>query len=273
MKTVAVIPARYCSSRFPGKPLADLCGMPMLWWVWKRVSSAHGIDELYIATDDERIAEACRAHGMEYRMTKRECATSTERIWEVAQQVPADYYIAVNGDEPLIDPRAVSAVIPSDSEACSLLERQGFYVGNLMTKIMNPVEVVDPTNIKVVSDCSGCALLFSRSPVPFPKASMGYCYRKHVGVLAYSKEALRFFAETKKGPLECAEDVNELRFLEHGKCVRMTEVNYRSLSVDTPKDLVKVKEVLETAIARGEVELPCGQREKGRAACSIAKAE
>lgn len=256
MKTLAIIPARYESSRFPGKPLADLEGMPMLWWVWKRVGLATGVDELCVATDDERIAQVCRMYGMDFRMTDEGCTTSTERVWEIAQNRDADLYIVVNGDEPLIDPRTVSAVIPKDPEMGAELDCGALYVGNLMVKMTNPVEVVDPTNIKVVVDGAGCALLFSRSPIPFPKASMDYCYRKHIGVLAYNKEALRFFAETRRGPLELVEDVNELRFLEHGKRVRMIEVDYPSLSVDTPKDLEKVREILKTAIARGEIESP-----------------
>ena len=180
-------------------------------------------------------------------MTSPANRTSTERIYEAAQSLPADIYLCINGDEPLIDPNIVEQVIPN--------RKEGFFAANLMTKIHSPVEVVDETNIKVVTDEAGDALFLSRSPIPHPKASVHFDYYKHLGVLAYSMEALRFFAETPKGALEKIEDINELRFVEHGRKLRMIEVDAHTLSVDTPKDLDYVRGVLQEKLERGEIKL------------------
>jgi len=236
MKTVGVIPARYASTRFPGKPLVDICGKPMIWWVYSQVKKAEGFDEVYVATDDTRIADICSEYNMKFVMTSEHHGTSTERLWEVAGKIDADVYVCINGDEPLISPRIIEAIIPSSTE--------DFFAANLMSVIHDPVEVVDNTNIKVVTDSRGCALFMSRSPIPHPKASINYTYRKHLGVLAYTKEALEFFASTPKGANELIEDINELRFIEHNKPLRMIEVESESLSVDTPKDLEKVLKII-----------------------------
>ncbi len=247
MRVVAIIPARYHSSRFPGKPLADLCGKPMIWWVYNQVKKVSEIDEVYVATDDKRIEEVCNKQRINVVMTRDDHGTSTERVNEVAHKVDADLYIVINGDEPLIDPEIIRAIIPKDEMT------PDFYVSNLMTEILRPSEVVDFTNIKVVTDEEENALFMSRSPIPYPKASIEYKYYKHVGVLCYSKSALEFFATTPKGYNEKIEDVNELRFIEHGKKLKMVEVKAHSLSVDTPKDLEYVKKVIHEMINKGEL--------------------
>lgn len=247
MRTVAIIPARYNSSRMKGKPLADLCGRPMVWWVYRGVRQSPKIDAVYVATDHEGIFETCGQYGIPCRMTSPAHRTSTERLYEVARSVPADVYLCVNGDEPLIDPAVVEQVIPERAE--------GFFAANLMTKIHSPAETVDNTNIKVVTDREGYALFFSRSPIPHPKGSLSFDYYKHLGVLAYSLEALRFFAETEKGPVETVEDINELRFVENRKPLRMIPVQAGSLSVDTPKDLEYVRGVLQKKLESGEIKL------------------
>jgi len=247
MKIIAVIPARYKSSRFPGKPLADICGKPMIWWVYNQVKKVNEIDEVYVATDDQRIKSVCEDEGIACVMTRENHGSSTERVYEVAQKVDSDLYIVINGDEPLIDPEIIRAIIPKEKPSDKM------YVANLMTMINKPSEVVDFTNIKVVVDCNSNALFMSRSPIPYPKASIDYDYYKHVGVLIYDKEALRFFAETPKGFNERIEDVNELRFIEHGIPLKMVEVDAHSLSVDTPKDLEHVKGVVAEMIKKGEI--------------------
>lgn len=247
MKIAAIIPARYGSSRFKGKPLMDLCGYPMIWWVCRQVRQCRRIDTVCVATDHEEILHCCTTLGIDAVMTSPDCATSTERIYEAARKIPADLYICVNGDEPLIEPELVEAVIPDRME--------DFFAANLMTKILSPAETVDESNIKVVTDAQGNALFFSRSPIPHPKASLRFDYYKHLGVLAYSMEALRFFAETPKGENEKIEDINELRFVEHGKKLRMIPVQAHTLSVDTPKDLDYVRGILRSKIERGEIRL------------------
>ncbi len=238
MKIIAIIPARYGSSRFPGKPIADICGKPMIWWVFNQVSKAESINMVLVATDDLRIKEVCDTFNIPCLMTNEDCKTSTERAFEVANKIHSDLYVVVNGDEPLIDPDIISEVIPKDIP-------NGIYVGNLMTRIDRPSEVVDFTNIKVVTDEDGNAEFFSRSPIPYPKATLEYEYFKHVGVLIYNYSALEFFSNTKPGKNERVEDINELRFIDHGIKIRMKEVNAHSLSVDTPKDLEFVKKEIE----------------------------
>lgn len=171
--------------------------------------------------------------------------TSTQRVWEAAQSLEGDVYVCVNGDEPLIDPQVIDQVVPSSAE--------GFFAANLMAPILSPVEAVDETNIKVVADETGRALFFSRSPIPHPKASVDYQFYKHLGVLAYTKEALAFFDSAPRGPLEAVEDINELRFIEHGKRLQMIPVQAKSLSVDTPKDLEYVRAVLREKLRKGEI--------------------
>ena len=249
MKVIAVIPARYSSSRFPGKPLADICGRPMIWWVYNQVKKVKEIEEVYVATDDDRIADVCDSLDIKYVLTSQNHNTSTERVNEVADRIKSDLYICINGDEPLIDPDIIRAIIPTKAPETD------FYVSNLMTAISDPVEAIDFTNIKVVTDNDDNALFMSRSPIPYPKASMEYKYYKHVGVLIYTKSALEFFATTSKGKNELVEDVNELRFIENGKKLKMIEVNAHSLSVDTPKDLEKIKKIIKVNIESGEIKL------------------
>ena len=238
MKVIAIIPARYNSSRFKGKPLVDILGKPMIVRVCEQVKKAKKIDDVYVATDDERIFNECKKNDINTIMTG-ECGTSTERLYKVSKKVDADYYVCINGDEPLISPTVIDKIVPSK------ISKERYYVSNLITKIKSPSEVIDFTNIKVVKDTNNNALLYSRSPIPYPKSSLDYNYYKHLGVLCYNKNALEFFATTDKGEIEKIEDVNELRFLEHGIKVKLIPVNTETLSVDTPKDLDKVIEILK----------------------------
>lgn len=245
MRAVAIIPARYGSSRLQGKPLMEICGRPMLWWVYQQVKKSEKIQEVWVATDSPDIQRMCRERHMLCRMTSADCPTSTQRLWEAAQTIPADVYVCVNGDEPLIDPQVVEQVLPQGLE--------GFFAANLMAPIHSPAEAVDESNIKVVADGQGRALYFSRSPIPHPKGSVNFQFYKHVGVLCYTREALDFFAQAPRGPLEAIEDINELRFIEHGKPLRMIPVAGGTLSVDTPKDLEYVRGVLRKKLDRGEL--------------------
>ena len=240
MKVVAVIPARYNSSRFKGKPLELINDEPMIAWVYGQVKQVEGLDDVYVATDDDRIEKVCKEKNIKVILTKNTHSTSTERVQEVSETVKADLYLVINGDEPLINPKMIEKIIPE-----SIPDNSKVYVANLMSKIKNPVEVVDFTNIKVVFDKLSYAMFFSRSPIPYPKGSMEYEYYKHVGVLIYNKKALDFFASTEKGPYETVEDVNEIRFLENGKKIKMIEVESESLSVDTPKDLEHIRDIVK----------------------------
>ncbi len=243
MNILGVIPARYESTRFPGKPLADICGKPMIWWVYQQAKKSKKLTAVCVATDDDRIQQVCESFAIPVVMTSKLHGTSTERLLEVADTIAADIYVCINGDEPLIDVAHIDAIIPTSSI------NNEIYVSNLMAEINDPVELIDPTNIKVVVDKQDYALFFSRSPIPYPKSSLDYKYYKHVGVLAYNRAALQFFSSTPKGGNEKVEDVNELRFVEGGVKLKMIRVKSSgSLSVDVPKDLDKVVSVVK---ARG----------------------
>lgn len=246
MKVIGVILSRYASSRFPGKPLADLCGHPMLWWVYQQALKVEEIDELLVATDDERIQKVCQENNMHCMMTASNHDTPTSRLYEVSTRVDGDVFVFLGGDEPLIEPEAISAVINA-----SLTE--DFYATNGMTVIKTAPEVIDFTNIKVVASTEGYCLYTTRSPLPYPKGELDFEYKKFVGIGAFSKEALQFYVDTPKSKLEKIEECDLIRFLDKRKPVKMVDVVCRNVSVDTPKDLAYVREILEEKIKRGEV--------------------
>ncbi len=235
MKVIGIIPARYHSSRFPGKPLADICGKPMLWWVYQQANMAQGIDDVYIATDDSRIKSVCNQLNIQSIMTSTEHKTHLDRLYEVSTKIEADFFINVNGDEPLIETSAIEQIIPIDIDPSSL------YVANLMTELKNPLEAVDFSKIKVATDVFGNGLYMARSPIPYPKGTYNFVYKKFVGVQCFTKSALEFCYYANRGPLEEAEDIDEFRFLENGQKIKFFEANVTTISVDTPKDLNKVR--------------------------------
>ncbi len=236
MKVVGVIPARYGSTRLPGKPLADICGKPMIWWVYSRVQEISEFSELLVATDDERILSACKKYGIDAVMTRNDHPTGANRLQEVSESVSADFYIQINGDEPLIDCCAVKVAIPNEIP-------DGVEFGtNIITKITQPSHVLDPSNIKVVFDNEMNALYMSRTPIPYPFKSIDYQYYKHVGILGYNKKMLDFYKSSKPGRFERIEGIDTLRFLDYGKQLKFIEVQeYNSLSVDTMSDLEYVR--------------------------------
>ena len=238
MKIVCVIPARYGSSRFPGKPLMNINGKPMIRWVYEHCTSVKGFDEVIIATDDQRIQNETESFGAKTVMTPVDCKSPTERLFIVSQDIDSDFYVMVNGDEPTLSSEIISCCIPVDFNSSEI------YVRNLMTVCKNPSDVVDTTNIKVVTDVNGNCMYLSRSPIPFPKGSSVNKYRKFVGVTGFTKSALEFFHNTVPGDVEKAEDVDELRFVENGKHVEFIEVSVDSLSVDSPKDVAIVESIL-----------------------------
>ncbi|MCQ2284704.1 MAG: 3-deoxy-manno-octulosonate cytidylyltransferase [Bacteroidales bacterium] len=237
MKIIGVIPARYQSSRFPGKPLADICGKPMIWWVYQQVCKVSELTEVYVATDDTRIKEVCESYGMNVVMTRNDHPDHIARIQEVSDKIAADLYVCINGDEPLISPQCISQAIPNNIN-------EVFFSG-AVRKLTDPVETIDPANIKVVISDTGRCLYISRTPVPFPKGTLLFSYHKYVGIECFSKTALNFFVNTPMGSLEKVEDIDHLRFLEHGKELNFTLVDSESISVDTPKDLEKVRTIIQ----------------------------
>ena len=235
---VGVIPSRYQSSRFPGKPLADICGKPMLWWVYQQASKVKNLDDLIVATDDNRIADVCQQYQMKHIMTASDHNTPTSRLYEVSTKVDYDYYIFIGGDEPLIEPEAIEAVV-------RIAKETGSDCVNAMTKIKSAPEVIDFTNIKVVTNTKGNLLYTTRSPLPFPKGGLDFDYMKFVGIGAFSKAALSLYNDTPKSKLERIEECDLLRFIDQEMPVKMVEVVCRNVSVDTPKDLEFVQELVQ----------------------------
>lgn len=248
MKIVAVIPARYKSSRFPGKPLADICGKPMIWWVYHQVKKVSEISEVYVATDDERIADVCRQNDISYVVTSDNLPEHISRIYEVSQQIDADYYMCINGDEPLVSADCIRKVIPVDTG-------EKYYYSGAVRKLTDPAEAIDFANIKVVMNKENRGIYMSRTPVPYPRGTLLFSYYKYVGIECFTKEGLDFFVNAKQGIVEKIEDIDHLRFIENGKEIHFTEVNSDSISVDTPKDLEKVRLMVNQKIADGEIKL------------------
>lgn len=238
MKIVCVIPARYKSSRFEGKPLQDICGKPMIWWVYQEAKKVQDYDRVIVATDDQRIIDACDRYGMDSMMTSENHPTGTDRVAEVAQKVPADLYVIVMGDEPLIqagDEQKLIDSISKDENADAVM---------LTEKFVNPVDVVNTTTIKLAINNQHELLYMSRTPIPYPKASLGFQYYKNVGCYALKQEALDFFLKTAPGCIEEAEEIELLRLLEHRKKVLTVLVDSASMSVDTPKDLERIRMII-----------------------------
>ena len=239
MKTIAVIPARYQSSRLPGKPLADILGRPMIWWVYQEAKKCPKLADVVVACDDERIAAACREYGRNYLMTSPDHDTPTGRIWEVSTKLDADLYLQVMGDEPLINAAAFDLILPDT------LPDDPYYVSVLTNVMGHPADVVDFSNQKVVTNARREILMISRSPIPYPKGTLDFEYEKVTGIQLYSKQALAFYHETPKSLLEKAEENDMMRFIENGHTVHAIVSPYKTVSVDTAKDLALVCEILQ----------------------------
>ncbi len=246
MKIIGVIPARYKSSRFPGKPLADICGKPMIWWVYQQCKKVEDFSEVYVATDDDKIFETCKALNIEVIMTSESHKTGTDRIGEVAEKIPADLYVNIQGDEPLLEPETIKAAIkPFYSD-------KNLQISNLMTKINDPVDAVNFTVPKVIANKEGIGVYLTRATAPYPKGSIDYAYYKQVCVYGFTPEALKFYCKYGKkygkAKIEAIEDIEILRFIENGWKVQYVEVDSNTVAVDTPNDLEKVRKIVQKKI-------------------------
>lgn len=244
MKILGVIPARYSSSRLPGKPIVDICGKPMIWWVYQQAKKVREFTNILVATDDERIKHVCDELEMNVEMTSRDGNCLIDRLHELSDRYDYDYYVSMNGDEPLIEGEIVPAVLPKDVISDFPVVR------GLIREFKDPVEVIDPGNMKIVCNKDGRLLYISRSPIPYPHKTAEFTYKKYVGIECYNKAALDFYAQTAPGPIEKIEDLGTLRFLENGIDVYYTLVNSSSLSVDTKRDLEKVTNIMAKRIAK-----------------------
>lgn len=237
MKSVIVIPARMGASRFPGKPLVDLLGKPMVQWVYEAAQQSNVADKILVATPDAEIVEATRAFGGEAVLTSHDHQTGTDRIAEVASLVEADFYINVQGDEPLIQSASIAAC------AKPLMDDPSAQMSSVYS-YCDESEFDNPAVVKVVTDEAGFALYFSRFAIPFERNPRIEKVKKHVGLYGYRRQALMDFATWKMGVLETAESLEQLRFMEHGIRIKMSEAAGTELAVDTPEQADEVRQIL-----------------------------
>ena len=242
LKVVVVIPARYRSTRLPGKPLLSLAGKPMIQRVYERAKLAQRIDRVMVATDDERIVKVVESFGGEARMTRTEHRTGTERVAEVAAHEQGELFVNVQGDEPLLDPVAV------DTAVAALLEEPAASITTVATPIKTAAEIMDPNVVKTVLDFDGNALYFSRAPIPWVRdtaSKIEMRHLKHLGLYVFERRALLEYPTLPQGELERIEQLEQLRWLENGWKIRVAEVEHDAVSVDVPEDVARVEKLLE----------------------------
>jgi 3-deoxy-manno-octulosonate cytidylyltransferase (CMP-KDO synthetase) len=241
---IAIIPARFAATRLPGKPLVALAGKTMIERVWARARGAEKISRVIVATDDERILRAVTGFGGEAVMTRFEHRSGTERVAEVAATAVRegdDIFVNVQGDEPLIEPEAIDAVVEA------IESEEGVSIATLAVPITRPADIMDPNIVKVVLDFDGNALYFSRAPVPWVRdrdAPVHARHLKHLGLYAFRREALLDFPTLPLGDLERIEQLEQLRWMENGYKIRVAETSHDSVSVDVPEDVTRVEQML-----------------------------
>lgn len=241
---VAIIPARFHSNRFEGKPLALIHGRPMIQHVYERAAAVPLLSRVAVATDDERIAACVRGFGGEVVMTRSDHASGTDRLAEAAVLMniaEQDVVVNIQGDQPLFPAEVVTQV------ASPLLEDPALPMATLIYKIVRPEEITDPNHVKTVFDCNGRALYFSRSAIPFqrnPEEPVAPTYYKHLGFYAYRKGFLLTFVSLPEGEWERFEKLEQLRALEYGYAIKVVLTEHDSIEVDTPRDLARVEEIM-----------------------------
>jgi 3-deoxy-manno-octulosonate cytidylyltransferase (CMP-KDO synthetase) len=236
MKIIAVIPARLASTRLPRKMLRDIHGKPLAVWVYKAVRSSPLLDDVIIATDSEEILVACKKHACNARMTSDKRRSGTERVHEISQSIPADVYINVQGDEPMIRAAHIEAL-------ATLMKNPDIPVGTLKTPASSE-DIANPNAVKVVTDTNQRALYFSRSTIPYDRDASHPEYFKHLGIYAYRKPFLDKFVTLPESSLERGERLEQLRFLENGIPIYVAETSYDSIGVDTEEDFQRVMKLL-----------------------------
>jgi 3-deoxy-manno-octulosonate cytidylyltransferase (CMP-KDO synthetase) len=240
MKVIGVIPARYHSTRLKGKPLADIHGRPMIQWVYENVKKARNLDDVLVATDDERILETVKRFGGKAVPTSKEHATGTDRIAEVVKDLEVEIVINIQGDEPFVTPTMINEV------AAPLLADREIPMSTLMHPI-GESDLGNPNTVKVVVDATGFALYFSRSPIPYPRNPGGCRSFGHIGIYGYRREFLLGLTKLPTTPLEKTESLEQLRVIENGykiKVVETSATDYIPLSVDTGEDLDRARMLL-----------------------------
>jgi 3-deoxy-manno-octulosonate cytidylyltransferase (CMP-KDO synthetase) len=241
LNIIAVIPARFASTRFPGKPLADIDGRPMIEHVYRRAEASPVVSRVIVATEDARIAAAVADFGGNVMLTRADHPSGTDRLAEVVSTLSCDVVVNVQGDEPLLDPGAITEVVAPFADPAVVMT-------TLYRRIDRPADLSDPNVVKIVVDRAGFALYFSRAPIPHarnPRHGWPPLYR-HIGVYGYRRTALMVLATLEPTPLERTEALEQLRALEHGIRIKAVETSYDSIGVDTPADLEEVRRLLTT---------------------------
>lgn len=242
MKKVIVIPARMASTRFPGKPLVILGGKPMIQWVFERSVQSGAADDVYITSPDDEILEAAKGFGAKVHKSRLDHPTGTDRIAEFSQVVEAQFYVNVQGDEPLIDLRTIQAV--ADAYVHGEVEMVSAFAP------LKPEEKPNPASVKVVTDVLGNALYFSRFSIPYERNKTAIRHKKHIGIYGYSREVLGVYPTWKQGELELAESLEQLRFLENGVAIKMVEGKESAVAVDTPEQAAEVESILQEMLSQ-----------------------
>lgn len=241
-RILGVIPARFASTRFPGKALAKLAGKPILQHVYERSVMARYLTDVVIATDDDQIYEAARGFGARVRMTRSDHLSGTDRVAEVASADTASIVVNIQGDEPMIDPGAI------DAATLALLDDEDAPMATLKKRIETDEEMANPNVVKVVCDLRGNAIYFSRCTIPYNRGGVDAAYWKHIGLYVYRRDFLLGYSAMPVGPLEQAERLEQLRALENGYRIRVMETDYDSIGVDTPEDLEHVTKLHEAIL-------------------------
>jgi 3-deoxy-manno-octulosonate cytidylyltransferase (CMP-KDO synthetase) len=248
MNVLGVIPARYQSTRLPGKPLADILGRPMIQWVYENVSRSALLDEVIVAADDERVVGAVERFDGKAVMTSRDHETGTDRVAEVAGRYDTSIVVNIQGDEPFVNPGMIDEIVQP------LLEDESIPMSTLMHRIEDTEDLRNPNVVKVVNDASGFALYFSRSLIPFPRHEDLHRAYEHIGIYAFRKDFLLRYAKMSPTLLEKTESLEQLRVLENGFRIRVVQTGqeYIPLSVDTQEDLEKARMLAQSAYLQEE---------------------
>ena len=239
MKVMGIIPARFDSSRFPGKPLANICGHPMIWWVYHQCVKVKEFCFVCVATDDERIQSCCETNHIPVVMTSKDHKTGTDRVGEVAMVKKADLYVNVQGDEPVINPEMIR-------ETIRIFDDESVYFGSLRKEITDYDEINAYSTVKVVVNKNEDALYFSRSVIPSnKKEDVKTKVYRHVGIYAYKRDFLLDFIQMPQSKLELGEGIEPLRAIENGYKIRVKETEYSSIGVDYPEHIAQVEEYIK----------------------------
>jgi len=249
MRVIGIIPARYGSTRFPGKPLALILGKTLIERTYIQAKKCSLLDAVVIATDDQRIFDCAKGFGADVVMTSPSCLNGTERLWDAVKNnselLSADIYVNIQGDEPTVEPETIAALVRA------LKENPNECMATLVTRLTDPEKIASPSICKCVFNTAGHALYFSRSPIPFQMTSSNVY--KHIGLYAYRSDFLKTYVTLQNTPLQIAEDLEQLKVLEHGYKIIVSEVGSDALDVNTQEDIQKVEDYL------------CKQQKKDRA--------